>query len=74
MNEPGRLEQILAILLIQSMKGSSQQEKIVELRRAGFTNVEIADLLGTSASVVAQSHYEASKGKKKTARKGASKR
>ncbi len=52
-----RTERLLAILLLESMKGASQREKAVRLSLVGFSNVEIADLLQTSAQVVAQHLY-----------------
>ena len=52
-----RLERLLGLLLLNSMKGVSQQEKAHQLNLAGFSNVEIADLLETSAQVVAQHLY-----------------
>lgn len=58
-----RIERLLALLLIQNMKGTSQKEKAYQLNQAGFTNVEIADLLGTSAQVVASHLYSARKSK-----------
>lgn len=57
-----RSERLLAILLVESMKGASQREKAVRLSLAGFSNVEIADLLQTSAQVVAQHLYASRKG------------
>lgn len=62
-----RTERLLAALLLQQMKGASQKEKALQLSVAGFTNVEIADLLGTSPQVVAQHLYELRKsaGRKK---------
>jgi DNA-binding CsgD family transcriptional regulator len=60
-----RTEQILALLLIQGMKGATQAEKAVQLSVAGFTAVEIADLLGTKAAVVHQHLYAMRKKKKK---------
>jgi DNA-binding NarL/FixJ family response regulator len=63
-----RTERILAILLLESMKGSSQREKAVRLSLAGFTNFEIADLLQTSTAVVAQHLYEARKSTKRRKR------
>jgi hypothetical protein len=59
----GRVERLLGLLLIQNMKGGSQGEKAVQLSLAGFTNIEIADLLRTSAQVVAQHLYSARKSK-----------
>jgi DNA-binding NarL/FixJ family response regulator len=61
-----RLEKLLAVLLLQNMKGAPQREKAVQLSAVGFSNVEIADLLQTSAAVVAQYLYEVRKKKKKS--------
>lgn len=60
-----RTERLLAILLLESMRGASQREKAVRLSLAGFSNVEIADLLQTSAQVIAQHLYESRKGTKR---------
>ncbi len=57
-----RTERLLAILLVESMKGASQKEKAARLSLAGFSNVEIADLLQTSAQVVAQNLYTSRRG------------
>jgi predicted transcriptional regulator len=61
-----RVERLLALLLIQNLKTTTLADKARELSIAGFTNVEIADLLGTNAAVVNQSLYAARKKKKKT--------
>lgn len=58
-----RVERLLALSLINEMKGMSQQEKAHQLSVAGFSNVEIADLLGTSAQVIAQHLYARKKSK-----------
>ncbi|TAK02989.1 hypothetical protein EPO44_07825 [bacterium] len=58
MEAPDRTERLLALILLQQMKGSSQREKALYLSLAGFTNTEIADLLQTTAAVVAQSLYQ----------------
>lgn len=55
-----RVERLLALLLVHTMKGT-QAEKAVELSVAGFTNVEIGNLLQTSQGVVAQYRYTARK-------------
>jgi DNA-binding CsgD family transcriptional regulator len=60
-----RTEKILALLLLQGMKGATQAEKAVQLSAAGFTAVEIADLLETNAAVVHQHLYAMRKKKKK---------
>jgi DNA-binding CsgD family transcriptional regulator len=60
-----RTEKMLALLLLQGMKGATQAEKAVQLSLAGFTAVEIADLLDTNAAVVHQHLYAMRKKKKK---------
>lgn len=60
-----RVERLLALLLIQNMKTANMGAKARELSIAGFTNVEIANLLGTTAAVIGQSLYAARKGKKR---------
>ena len=60
-----RTEKMLALLLLQGMKGATQAEKAVQLSLAGFTAVEIADLLDTKAAVVHQHLYTMRKKKKK---------
>jgi hypothetical protein len=58
-----RLERLLALILIQNSK--SQTEKIMQLNMAGFSNLEIADLIGTTNAVVAQIIYAGKKEKRK---------
>ena len=59
------MERLLALSLVQNMKGATQAEKALQLSMAGFTNVEIADLLGTTAAVVSQNLYAIRKKKAK---------
>jgi len=59
MAQEDRVEKLLALLLLQQLKGAPQREKALHLSIAGFTNTEIADLLQTTAAVVSQSLYEA---------------
>jgi len=47
------------------MRGATQAEKALQLSIAGFTNVEIADLLQTTPAVIASLAYQARKKKKK---------
>ena len=56
-----RVVNLLALLLLQQLKASPISEKASQLRRAGFSNVEIADLLGTTAASVGQAIYESGK-------------
>ena len=58
-----RIEKLLALILLEQMKGSSQAEKMRRLNIAGFTNTEIADFLETKATVVAVRLSEARKKK-----------
>ena len=44
-----RITRLLALLVV---KGESQTEKIKVLAGAGFTNSEIAEMLGTTANTV----------------------
>jgi DNA-binding LacI/PurR family transcriptional regulator len=60
-----RVETLLALLLLQNMKGANMATKAKELSIAGFSNVEIADLLQTTSAVVSQSLYAARKQKGK---------
>jgi DNA-binding NarL/FixJ family response regulator len=55
MEKQDRVEKLLALLLLKQLK--SQQEKIHNLNLAGFTNIEIANLLQTTSASVSQSLY-----------------
>jgi hypothetical protein len=61
-----RIEKLLALLLLHNLKGMPQRDKAVQLSMVGFSNVEIADLLQTSAAVISQYLYEVRKKKKKS--------
>ncbi len=54
-----RIERLLALLLLQRMKGSSQRDRAVVLSLAGFSNTQIADLLETRATVIASTLSQA---------------
>ncbi len=56
-----RIERLLALLLVQSMKTAGLKEKISQLNIAGFTNIEIAEFLQTSPASVATFIYQAKK-------------
>jgi predicted transcriptional regulator len=47
------------------MKGATKAEKATQLSIAGFSAVEIADMLDTTAAVISQMLYTARKNKKK---------
>jgi DNA-binding CsgD family transcriptional regulator len=59
-----RIERLLGLLVVQNMKSASQREKAAQLSIAGFTNIEIADLLGTTAQVIAQHLYVSKKSRR----------
>lgn len=63
-----RLENLLVMILLQSLKGASIKEKAIKINKAGFSNVEIADFLGTTNQVVANAISEGKK-KKPTKKK-----
>jgi len=66
-----RTEALLATIILQNMTAESQAEKCVVLSRAGLSNGEIADLVGTSSAVVKQSLYAARKSSGKSGAKKA---
>jgi hypothetical protein len=66
MEKIDRVERLLALILVDHMKGTAKRDKAVSLSLAGFSNVEIADILQTSSSVIAQSLYEARRGTNRT--------
>jgi DNA-directed RNA polymerase specialized sigma24 family protein len=68
-NPLDRVEKLLALLLLQTMKGANQREKVVQLSLGGFSNIEIANLLGTSTGVVATYMSAARKGKIRSKKK-----
>ncbi len=57
MAESNRTENLLALILLGQIKGATQAEKAQQLSVAGFTNVEIADLLQTNAATISQALY-----------------
>jgi hypothetical protein len=69
-----RTEALLAQLLLHSMSDAGQQKKALALRAAGFANTEIAQLMGTTADVIAQVLYMARRSRTTTTRSKPSKR
>ncbi len=51
------IERLLALILLETMRDSTLGQKAVRLRTAGLANVQIAQLLETSAQVVTQLLY-----------------
>ncbi len=74
MNKTDRNERLLALILLHHIKSAPQRDKILLLNVAGFSNVEIADLLQTTSSVVSQSLYEARRGGRRRTEKKPSRR
>jgi hypothetical protein len=64
-NELERIERILALLLLETLKTAPQREKAWKLNQAGFSNVEIAELLNTKPAVIATHIYDSKKAKTK---------
>ena len=58
MDKTGRTDLLLALILIHEMKGAPMRDKILQLNLAGFSNIEIADVLQTTSANVSQSLYE----------------
>lgn len=69
MEDVDRSERLLALILLSQMKGAPLKEKALQLSLAGFSNVEIADIVQASSPVVAQMLYEARKDKKTSSKK-----
>jgi len=63
-----RVENLLALILLNSIKGAKRGEKALQLSLAGFSNIEIANFLQTSAQVIANilSKERGKKAKKRT--------
>jgi hypothetical protein len=59
MTEISRTERLLAYLMLERMNDQSQEYKAIRLSKVGFSNVEVADLLGTTTASVAQTLYVA---------------
>jgi len=63
MSDNERIEKLLVLLLLSSLRGVLTAKKALQLNLAGFSNIEIADFLQTSPQVITQSLYEARKKK-----------
>jgi hypothetical protein len=66
-----KIANLLALLLV---KDSSSYEAIVTLTRAGFSNMELCLLLGTTSVNVRQANFQARRGNTRKGRKGAASR
>ena len=63
-NNKERIEKILALLLLNSANLKTMADKALQLNIAGFSNIEIADLLQTTQGVIGQLLYTKRKTKK----------
>lgn len=61
MDSNERIERLLVVLILQSMKGATQEEKVKQLNICGFSNIEIAEFLNTNPAVVASLLYKSKK-------------
>lgn len=61
-NSPDRTESLLALILLALNEGKSIKQKAFLLSGAGFSNVEIANILNTSSAGIAQALYEYRRG------------
>lgn len=68
MDNNDRIEKLLALTLLSQMKGSSERDKALQLNLAGFSNLEIADLLETTTAVIRQYLYTAGRTRAKLGR------
>jgi DNA-directed RNA polymerase specialized sigma24 family protein len=55
MEKTDRTERLLALILLRQMRGAPQRDKVLLLNLAGFSNLEIADILETTSAVISQS-------------------
>jgi DNA-directed RNA polymerase specialized sigma24 family protein len=60
---PQQLDKLTRLLALLVIKGESQGEKIKVLAGAGFTNTEIAQLLGLTANAVNVALFRSRKSK-----------
>lgn len=66
MKQIDKTERLLALLLLEQMKNVTQKEQVLKLNIAGFSNIEIADILQMSSLNVAKALYKASKTTKRS--------
>ena len=67
-----RLKQIAFLLANQAIReldGATQTEKIVFLAKAGFSNQEIGNFVGTTAAAVSVRRAESKRGKREAPKK-----
>ena len=64
-NKNERIENLLALILLNSLKGAELGERALRLSLAGFSNIEIANFLQISTQTVANVLSETRKRKKK---------
>lgn len=60
-----RIEKLLVMILLDSIKNKTVSEKARQLNIAGFSNIEIANLLESKPNVITQMLYNNRKSSKK---------
>lgn len=60
-----KIEKLLVVMLLNSLKGLTLADKAKQLNIAGFSNMEIANFLETKPNLIAQALYDKRKGGKK---------
>jgi predicted transcriptional regulator len=69
MADETRIERILTMILLNDLEGAPQAKKAEILNRIGYSNSEIAELLGTTAATVGQQLYSLRGAKKAVGRR-----
>lgn len=62
MEKTDRTDKLLALILLQGMKSATLFEKVHQLNLAGFTNLEIANILQLKSDLVSDALYRARRG------------
>jgi predicted transcriptional regulator len=69
MADESRIERILTMILLNDLEAAPQAKKAEILNRIGYSNSEIAELLGTTAATVGQQLYSLRGAKKAAGRR-----
>lgn len=64
-----KIENLLVLLFLETIKDASIKEKASKLNMAGFSHAEIASFLNSTTAVIKQSVYMGKKVDKKPAKK-----
>ena len=58
-----RIERLLALILVENIKDRKTEDKVKILNTAGFSNIEVAELLNIKPQVVANYLFKSKKKK-----------